>query len=120
MTKEKDIPEMPSSQPQGDWKSLLNRISYTGIVRNIPYVSFVVLLCVLYIANNQNAIETQRQLNKKNEELKELRWRYMDIKSRLMNAGMETEVIRNAIAIGLKPLEQPAYKIVRDTSNKYP
>jgi hypothetical protein len=41
----------------------------------------------------------------------------MDIKSQLMNAGMETEVIRNAAALGLKPMMLPTYRIALD-SNK--
>ena len=77
----------------------------------------LVLLCVLYITNNQRTIETQRVLNRKNDQLKELRWKYMDIKSQIMNAGMETQVIRNAASQGLKPIMLPAYKIEID-SNK--
>jgi hypothetical protein len=102
---------------RSDWKALVDKLSYRGIVNNVPYLAFLVLLCVLYIANNQRTIDAQRVLNRKNEELKELRWKYMDVKSQLMNAGMETEVIRNAAALGLKPMQLPAYRIGTD-SNK--
>lgn len=109
-----DQEEQPSEsgqQVRNDWKAFVEKLSYKGIVNNIPYLAFIVLLCVLYITNNQKTIETQRVLNKKNEELKELRWKYMDIKSQLMSAGMETEIIRNAAIIGLKPMMLPAYRI---------
>ena len=102
-------------QVRSDWKALVEKLSYMGIVNNIPFLAFLVLLCVFYITNNQRTIESQRVLNRKHEELKELRWKYMDIKSQLMNAGMETEVIRNAAAIGLKPMMLPAYRIDTDT-----
>jgi hypothetical protein len=96
---------------RNDWRAVVEKVSYKGIVNNVPYLTFLVLLCVLYITNNQRTIETQRELNKKNEQLKELRWKYMDIKSQLMSAGMETQMIRNAAALGLKPMMLPAYKI---------
>lgn len=122
MSVKKDIqePAEGTTATQSDWRMLIGRISYKGIVRNIPFIAFVVFLCVLYIANNQNAIETQRQLNRKHEALKELRWKYMDIKSRLMNAGMETEIIRSAASLGLKPMTLPAYKIITDTTKHHP
>lgn len=102
---------------RNDWQALVDKFSYKGIVYNIPYLAFIVLLCVLYITNNQRTIQTQRVLNAKTEELKELRWKYMDIKSQLMTAGMESEVIRNASVQGLKPMMLPAYRIALD-SNK--
>ncbi|MEI8278188.1 MAG: FtsL-like putative cell division protein [Bacteroidota bacterium] len=119
MSDEKDIPqqkETPAQRVRNDWKALLNKVSYKGIVNNIPYLAFLALLSVVYITNSHRVIETQRELNKNTKVLKELRWKYMDIKSQLMYAGMETQVIRNAAKIGLKPLMLPAYKITVDTT----
>lgn len=122
MKEETYIPEQqeqiaPAQQVRSDWKALVEKLSYKGIVNNIPFISFVVLLCVLYITSNQRTIDTQRILNRKNHELKELRWKYMDIKSQLMNAGMESQIIRNAAPLGLKPMMLPAYKIESDSNN---
>lgn len=101
-----------------DWRKVLDKISYRGIVNNVPYLAFIVLLGVFYIANNNAAIETQRELDKQQKLLKELNWRNMDAQSKLMNAGMEAEVIRKGAVIGMKPLMMPAYKIVVDTNKK--
>lgn len=109
--------QTPVQRIRNDWKALLAKVSYKGIVNNIPFLVFVALLCVLYISHNQAAQETQRELEKQQQTLKELRWKYMDIKTRLMNAGMEAEVIRDAAAIGLKPLMLPAYRIEKDSVN---
>jgi len=106
----------PVQQVKNDWKVLLGKVSYKALVNNIPYLAFVALLCVLYISNNHRAIEMQRELNAQNKVLKELRWKYMDIKSQLMYTKMETQVIRNAANIGLKPLELPAYKLEADST----
>ena len=42
----------------------------------------------------------------------------MDIKMSLMNNKMESQVLRNAGAYGLKPLMMPAYKVETDNTNK--
>lgn len=109
--------EQPVQNVRNDWKAMVGRVSYRGIVYNIPFLAFLVFLCVIYITNNQKTIEVQRVVNAKNAELKELRWKYMDIKSKLMTVGMETEVIKNASVLGLKPMMMPAYRLELD-SNK--
>lgn len=100
---------------RNDWKTLVEKVSYKAIVNNIPYLAFLALICVLYINNSQRAIEIQREVSRENKKLKELRWRYMDIKTQLMYTQMETEVIKGASGIGLKPLVLPAYSITKDT-----
>ncbi|MBS1688333.1 MAG: hypothetical protein JSS96_06390 [Bacteroidetes bacterium] len=108
----------PAQQVKSDWKALVDKLSYKAIVTNIPYLAFVALLCVLYISNNHRAVEMQREINAEKKELKELRWRYMDIKSQLLYTKMESEVIINAANLGLKPLMLPAYKIKADSISK--
>jgi hypothetical protein len=107
---------MPVQRVRNDWKTLVEKISYKAIVSNVPYLAFVALLCVLYINNSQRAVEVQRELNKQNKILKELRWKYMDTKTRLMYVRMETQVIRNASVAGLKPLMLPAYTVSTDST----
>ncbi|WP_276133646.1 FtsL-like putative cell division protein [Polluticoccus soli] len=112
--------QTPVQRVRNDWKTLVEKISYNAIVSNVPYLAFVAVLCVLYINNTQRAVEMQRELNKQNKILKELRWKYMDIKTQLMYTRMETQVIRNASAIGLKPLILPAYTIEKDSAATKP
>ncbi|MCD6062301.1 MAG: hypothetical protein K0R82_212 [Flavipsychrobacter sp.] len=108
--------QTPVQRVRNDWKTLVEKISYNAIVSNVPYLAFVAVLCVLYINNTQRAVEMQRELNNQNKILKELRWKYMDIKTQLMYTRMETQVIRNASGIGLKPLMLPAYTIEKDSA----
>ena len=108
----------PAQRVKNDWKSLVEKVSYRAIVNNIPYLAFVVLLCVLYISNSHRAIEMQRELNAQNKQLKELRWKYMDVKSQLMYVKTETQVIKNAEKIGLKPSLLPAYKVTTAAGSK--
>ncbi len=107
--------EAPVQRVRADWNQLLERLSQKAIVKNVPYLAFVVLLCVLYIGNTQSAVETQRELSKQNKILKELRWEYMDAKSQLMYVQMESQVIKEGADIGLAPLQLPAYRVSTDS-----
>lgn len=101
----------PAQRVRNDWRSLAEKVSYKAIVNNIPYLAFVALLCVLYISNSHRALEMQQQLNTQHKALQELRWKYMDAKTQLMYVKAETQVIKSAEIIGLKPSLMPAYKI---------
>lgn len=107
-------PRTPAQRIRADIRALRDRLSYTKLLTNIPYVAFVALLVVIYIANSHRAVEMQRELNKQQQVLKELRWRYMDTKTRFMNAAMESNVIQSGAPLGLKPLTLPAYSIAID------
>ena len=105
-------PRTPAQRIRADIRALREKLSYTKILTNIPYIAFLALLVVIYIANSHRAVEMQRELNKQQQVLKELRWRYMDTKTRFMNAATESNVIQSGTALGLKPLTLPAYSIV--------
>jgi hypothetical protein len=77
----------------------------------MPYLMFLTVLCILYITNNNRAISLTRSINDKSKELKELRWKYMDIQSRLMFQASETQMINRSAALGLKPLDRPAFEV---------
>ena len=100
-----------AANKKASWKDVVERISYQGIVRNMPYLMFLTVLCILYITNNNRAISLTRSINDKTKELKELRWKYMDIQSRLMFQTSETQLIPKAQTIGLQPLDKPAFEI---------
>src|ERR1043166_4273619 len=105
-------PMTPAQRIRADWKSLMGRVSYFSLLTNIPYLAFLALLVVVYIANSHRAVELQRDYARQQQILKELHWRYMDAKTKLMSASTETEIIRQSEPYGLKPLRLPAYSIV--------
>lgn len=100
-----------SAKLKRSWRDVVDTISYKGIVHNIPYLLFIALLCVIYIANSSRAVSLTRELTKKNKELKELKWEYLDVQSSLMQATSETELTNKSATIGLKPLDKPAFEI---------
>lgn len=97
--------------PKTTWRDVVERFSYNGIVRNIPFLLFLSVLCVLYIANSSRAVSLTRELTEKGKQLKELRWQYLDIQSRLMLATSESQLTQQAAGIGIKPLDKPAFEI---------
>ncbi len=114
MSTENTIPQdtlTPAQRVRSDWRTMVEKLSYKAIVNNLPFIGFLALLCVFYISNSHHAIEMQRDMNKQTKDLKELRWKYTDMKSQLLQSKKEGEIIVHASAIGLKPPTMPAYKI---------
>ena len=109
----------PAQRIRSDWKALAARVSYRTMAGSVPFLAYVALLCVIYIANGHRAVEMQRQLNNAGDTLKELRWKYTDIQTKLMNAGTETDILRRGAAIGLQPLTLPAYSMT-DSNRIHP
>lgn len=79
--------------------------------RNIRFLFFVFILCMIYIWNNHLAQKLVTDINRKAKELKELRWDYLTIKSDLMYRSKLTEVLPRAESIGLVEMKNPPYKI---------
>lgn len=80
-------------------------------VKNIPFMLFVAALGAIYITNNSKAADLVREIEKKKKELKELKWEYMDVHSRLVQATSESQLLKYAGNTDLQPLEKPAFEI---------
>lgn len=93
------------------WQDILEKISYKGIVSNLPYLIFVAALCVIYITNSNNCVSMIREIGKKNKELSELRWRYKDAQANLIFETSEAQITKRAKEIGILSLEKPPYEI---------
>jgi hypothetical protein len=75
-------------------KSLVesSNISIESVVKQIPFVLFLALIAILYIANSYYAENTIRDINKVKNELKDLRAEYIYTKSELMFSSRQSEV----------------------------
>lgn len=87
------------------------------VVNQLPFLIFIVLIAVLYIANSYNAdkaiIESTR-IKKNNEEY---RYAYISTHSKLMNVSRQSELARKLLATGLKELKVPPRKIIIPEKN---
>ncbi|HNW97319.1 MAG TPA: FtsL-like putative cell division protein [Bacteroidales bacterium] len=82
-----------------------------SVMENIPFVLYIVLLVVLYIANSFYAEKKIIEIEKVKKENKELRSENITSKSRLMFYSRQSEVIKRIEPYGIKESVTPPYKI---------
>jgi len=88
-------------------------------LKHLPFILFLTLVAVFYIANGYYADDKIREVNKVSNELKELRSEYISTKSDLMFASKQSEVAKSAEALGLKEPLVPPIKIEVDSIELY-
>lgn len=89
-------------------------------LQHIPFVLFLALLAILYIANGYYADDKIREVNKVTNELKELRSEYISTKSDLMFVSKQSEVAKSVEEMGLKEPIVPPIKIEVDSNTVIP
>ena len=62
------------------------------VVKHLPYLLFLAFIALVYIANGYMAESSVRQINKLQQEIKELRSEQISIKSELNNTIIESEL----------------------------
>lgn len=87
-------------------------LSRENVVSSIPYVFFLTLLGILYIANGYYSEKTVRELYKVGAELKELRSEYITTKSDLNFQSKQSQVAQATVSFGVKESIIPPSKIV--------
>ena len=85
---------------------------YEWIVQKLPFLLFLALLAVVYIANGHWADNTIRDINKTAKELKELQFEYKSLKSEEMFKSRESQIVEAATSLGLKIPADPPLKLV--------
>ncbi|MCU0433913.1 MAG: FtsL-like putative cell division protein [Bacteroidia bacterium] len=83
-----------------------------SVIRSLPFIFFVTLITLLYIANGYYAEEQIRKSNRITNEIKELRSAYIITKSDLMFISKQSEVARRTADMNLKESLEPPQKIV--------
>lgn len=87
-------------------------ISKEAATEMLPFLIFLSVLCMLYIANSHMAVKNIRNIDKLNKEVKELSWEYKSLKADLMFKSKLTEVARKVDTLGIKELTEPPRKII--------
>lgn len=88
-------------------------------LKHLPFVLFLGLIALFYIANGYYADDKIREVNKISNQLKELRSEYISTKSDLMFASKQSEVAKSAEQLGLKEPVVPPVKIEVDSAQLY-
>jgi hypothetical protein len=91
-----------------------NFLTNKSSLKQAPFVLFLTIVALFYIANSYYAERKIRQINKINNELKELRSEYITSKSKLMFVSKQSEVAKTAEQMGLpiKESTTPPGKII--------
>jgi hypothetical protein len=82
-----------------------------NIVKQVPFILYLTLLGIFYIANSYNAEKTIIDINRTKKELEELRFNYITTKSNLMFYSKQSEVANRLKNSGLKESVVPPHKI---------
>ena len=84
------------------------------IVSNLPFILFLTLLTILSIRSGHSIDEKVHEISKQEKTLKELQAEYIESKTKLMQLGMESHVIKRAEVLGLVESENPPIKIITE------
>jgi hypothetical protein len=87
-------------------------LSHEETLKFMPFLLFLSLLAVIYIANGYYSEANVRKQNKLTEELKDLRSEYIITKSDLMFISKQSEVAKASAVLGIKESVVPPKKIV--------
>lgn len=118
MEKEKEISNVP--------KTLLKRVvegflvilgvdewvTYQKVINNALFFLFIVAIGVFHVSHNLSAEGMNRNISRKQQQVKELRWEYMTIKSDLMFRSKQSELTKLLEPHGIKELTVPPQTII--------
>ncbi|HSM63924.1 MAG TPA: FtsL-like putative cell division protein [Gillisia sp.] len=80
-------------------------------VKNWRFIVFCTFLAIIMIACSHSAERKVHNIAKLNNEVRELRSEFVDVRSALMKLKMESTITSRMEARGVKPSETPPYKI---------
>jgi hypothetical protein len=86
-------------------------IKRENVSKGLPFIFFLAMLGMLYIANHHYAEKSVRNSEKIKKELKELYWEHLNISSNLMTQSKQTEVAKLPEVFGLKESVVPPTKL---------
>lgn len=111
-------PDTEEDKGTGSSSAFFKKLLTEGVVTKeaatemLPFLLFLSVLCMLYIANSHMAVKNIRSIDKLSKEVKELSWEYKSLKADLMFKSKLTEVAKKVDTLGIKELTEPPRKII--------
>lgn len=125
--KEQEAPplqEEPAPEPKKRKRNRL-RIVLEGsfltrerVIRQLPFLVLLTVIGVAYIFNSNFADKTTIQISKTKKELEELRFNYINTKSKLMQGSRQSELVRRLEPRGIRESKNPPRKIIIEETNE--
>lgn len=100
------------SKPSAFSQWVAQNMSKESAINIMPFLFFLTILGMLYIANKHYAEKNIRQIEKINKEIKELKWEHLTAKSELVSRSKQSEVAKVTVLFGLKEAVVPPTKII--------
>lgn len=85
--------------------------------KNWRFIIFLSLLALVMIASSHSADKKVHEISRINNEVKELKSEYVDVRMKLMQSKMESKIIKAMESRGLSPSETPPQTIKITTKN---
>ena len=106
VVEEKPLKDIPDNYL---FKYLTNKFSADSATRALPFILFMALLGMIYIANRNLAERNVRDIDKIGKEVNELNWEYKSLKAKLAFQSTASEVLKKikADSLGLQQSQQP-------------
>lgn len=80
--------------------------------KNWRFIIFLSVLALVMIASSHSADRKVHEIARLSNEVKELKSEYVDVRMQLMQAKMETKIIKAMESKGLFPSETPPQKLI--------
>ncbi|WP_345955099.1 FtsL-like putative cell division protein [Mucilaginibacter sp. PAMB04168] len=112
--KELVVEERPVQDvPENFFTNLLSKgvVTTDDVTRALPFVFFLALLGMVYIANRHVAENTLRNIDKLSKEVKELSWDFKTTKAEMAYKSTLTEVAKRADTLGVTESVEPPQKL---------
>lgn len=103
---------------EGSATAFLRKLFTEGVITKetatdmLPFIIFLCVLVMLYIANSHMAVKNIRKIGGLSKEVKELSWEYKSLKAELMFKSKPTEVAKRVDTLGIKELVEPPRKLI--------
>jgi hypothetical protein len=114
------VEERPAKELQDNFATQLFSNGFFNAdkaTRALPFILFLALLGMIYIANRNFAEKNIRDIDKIGKEVKELSWDYKTTKAELAFKSTLTEVAKRTDTLGIKESLQPPQKITAEGVN---
>ena len=111
-------PKPKAAVKEGSTMAFFRKLFVDGVVTKesatdmLPFIIFLCVLVMIYIANSHMAMKNIRSIDKLNKEVKVLNWEFKSFKADLMFKSKLTEVAAKVDTLGLKELIEPPKKLV--------
>ncbi len=90
----------------------IGSLSAELILKNFPFVLYLSFLAMIYIANAHYSEKKVREIQKVQVELKQMRWKYMSLKSEFTYKAKRSEVVKSVKDLNLKSNKKKPNKII--------